>query len=194
MLTPSQFVERWQAEVVARSALPEDLRLVTAPPERIHALALPDDTRRLLTEAGLPESCAPFLGFKDVGRGLPRIGEVYSPGQWTDEEKSRFDHFRMIGSDGAGNPLCVDVRDWRVFLVDHEDRFRTTQFMNSSVPHLAECLLAFQTAPKTDRREALRRVDAPAVDESAFWFYETFVESPATGANVPAAKPWWKFW
>jgi hypothetical protein len=186
--------------VAARSRLPDDQRLVTSPPESLAAgvnARLPEGTRRFLTEAGLPASCAPCLTFDEVGRGLPGIADVFSPGRWSGEERARVDHYRMIGSDGAGNPLCVDVRDGRVYLVDHEDHFRTTQFMNTSVAHLAECLLAFHTAAPADRREALRRVDAPAVDDGAFWFYETAVESTAAGPAAPAIqpkKPWWKIW
>jgi hypothetical protein len=197
MLTPSEFVERWRAEVAARSRLPDDERLVTAPPESLGAGAnarLPDDTRRFLAEAGLPASCAPCLTFDEVGRGLPGIADVFSPGRWSGEERARVEHYRMIGSDGAGNPLCVDARDGRVFLVDHEDHFRTTQFMNTSVAHLAECLLAFHTAAPADRRQALRRVDALAVDDGAFWSYETAPEAPAAAPGAPAKRPWWKIW
>ena len=193
MLTPSEFARRWQAEVVARSKLPDDLRLVTAP-LGFDATGLAEGARRFLVEAGLPESCAPFVGFKDVGRGLPRISDIYSPGRWTAEDTGRVAHFRMIGADGAGNPLCVDVRDGRVVLVDHEDHFRTTQFMNSSVEHLAECLLAYHTTPETDRREALRGVDSAAVEDGAFWIYETSADNQSAHEETPRAKPWWRFW
>ena len=193
MLTPSEFARRWQAEVVARSKLPDDLRLVTAP-LGFDATGLAEGARRFLVEAGLPESCAPFVGFKDVGRGLPRISDVYSPGRWTAEDTGRVAHFRMIGGDGAGNPLCVDVRDGRVVLVDHEDRFRTTQFMNSSVEHLAECLLAYHTTPQTHRRAALHGIDPAAVEDGAFWFHETSADNQSAPVETPRAKPWWRFW
>jgi hypothetical protein len=193
VLTPSEFARRWQAEVVARSKLPDDLRLVTAPPG-FDATGLAEGARRFLVEAGLPESCAPFVGFKDIGRGLPRISDVYSPGHWSVGDATRITHFRMIGGDGAGNPLCVDVRDGRVVLVDHEDHFRTTQFMNSSVEHLAECLLAYHATPATDRREALRRVDPPALEDGAFWFYETSADNRSATVETPPAKTWWRFW
>ena len=111
MLTPSQFAQRWQDEVVAKDALPEDLRLVSAKPEHIDLSGLSEPTQRFLTEAGLPKSCAPFLCFEEIGKGLPRVWEVYSPGQWRPGETERLGHFRMIGSDGAGNPLCIDQRN-----------------------------------------------------------------------------------
>jgi len=193
VLTPSEFARRWQAEVVARSKLPDDLRLVTAP-LGFDATGLAEGARRFLVEAGLPESCAPFVGFKDVGRGLPRISDVYSPGRWTAEDTGRVAHFRMIGTDGAGNPLCFDAHDGRIVLVDHEDHFRTTQFMNSSVEHLAECLLAYHTTPQTHRRAALHGIDPAAVEDGAFWFHETSADNQSTVEETPRAKPWWRFW
>ena len=104
--------------------------------------ALDDDSRSLLEQCGLPRDAGPFLSFEDTAR-MPRVYEVFSPGTWTKPEIVRLGEYRMLGSDGAGNALCLHERSGEVWLLDHEDHFRTRQFMNSSVARLAECLLAY---------------------------------------------------
>ena len=79
----------------------------------------------------------------------------------------------MIGSDGAGNPICLESTTGAVVLLDHEDWFRTRQFVNSNVHQLAECLLAYMGEHDPDRfRSALRRVDPAALAEKSFWWHE----------------------
>lgn len=80
---------------------------------------------------------------------------------------------QMIGSDGAGNPLCVEAPSGAVVLLDHEDRFHTRQYVNSGVGQLAECLLAFTGERDPDRfRAAARAIDPPAMAERSFWWQE----------------------
>ena len=83
----------------------------------------------------------------------------------------------MIGSDGAGNPICIEQGSGAIVLLDHEDLFRTRQFINSGVSHLAECLLAYMGAymgeTDADRfRSAVRAIDPPALAEGSFWWHE----------------------
>ena len=120
MLSPNQFKERWQADVVVREPLIDDLQLVAVPAERLAPLRLPQAAREFLAEAGLPRACAPFLCFEEVSKGLPRLWEVFAPGQWQPHEKAGLEHYLMIGSDGGGNPFCIDERDGKVVMLDHE--------------------------------------------------------------------------
>ena len=196
MITPKEFAARWQAEVVealeapdeVKDQLREDLKLVTPPPERLTALRIPEDARQFLAEAGLPKSCGPFLTFEEVAQGLPRLWEVYSPGQWTARELVPMEPYLMLGSEGAGDPICLDERDGRVVLLDHEIHFREVRaFVNCSLPQLAESLLIYETVPAESRSEELRRIDPPAVEKGAFWWHETRLETQRK-------KPWWKLW
>ena len=203
MLTPAQFTLRWQSEVLARQSLPEDAKLLTLPAQQLASVRLPEAACRFLREAGLPKACAPFLSFEEVGEGLPRIWERYSPGQWHPEERAVFEHYLLLGSDDdAGNPLCIDERDGRVISVEHEllfdPRARTsgTTFVNSGIPELAECLLVFHTTSPPALVDALRRVDPPAVGPGAFWSCQT-IPRREIGGKVWAAltRPLrWKFW
>jgi len=203
MLTPEQFVTRWQAEVLAKSSLPDDEVLVVAPADTLRNLERLESARRFLTSAGLPAACAPCLTFDELAQGLRRVWEVYSHGQWSDEQKSVLNQFGVIGSDGAGNPICLDERDGRVVLLDHELLYHpnacggATMFMNSSLAQLAETLLAFHAElPPPQLLERLRHIDPPAVAEGAFWHYEAMrpaeLDEPEDVAANP--KPWWKFW
>jgi len=91
-------------------------------------------------------------------------------------ERDRVAPYRTIGSDGAGNPLCVEHLTGAVVMLDHEDRFRTRQFINSSVRQLAECLLAYMGEREPERfRAAAHAIDPAAIDERSFWWHEAAV-------------------
>jgi len=104
VIEPSAFVERWR-EIQAKSDEPDDEKLCTA--SQFSTYKLSEDTKRFLKEAGLPASCSPFLSFDDVKR-LPRLWEIFSPGQWEQKLKDRVAPYIMIGSDDAGNAICLD--------------------------------------------------------------------------------------
>jgi hypothetical protein len=124
-------------------------------------------------ERSLPRDAAPCLTFGRAGQPS-RVWEVYgAPSDWSDADRMRLASFRVIGSDGAGNPLCLDQGTGAVWLLDHEDRFRTRQFVNGGIPQLAECLLAYPGERDAERfRSAVRAVDPPALAEASFWSQE----------------------
>ena len=85
----------------------------------------------------------PFLPFDLAALPVP-IWEMFgSSADWSPADRDRLAPYLMIGSDGAGNPICLEQVTGQVILLDHEDRFRTVQFVNSGIHQLAECLLAF---------------------------------------------------
>jgi hypothetical protein len=124
-------------------------------------------------EAVLPDAAAPFLSFGRADRPTP-IWEVFGiPDHWPPAERERLAAFRIIGVDGAGNPLCVEQPGGAIVMLDHEDQFRTRQFVNSGVSQLAECLLAFMGERDPVRfRTAVRELDPPAMAERSFWWHE----------------------
>jgi hypothetical protein len=200
MLTPNQFVQRWNAEALAKSADLDDEQLATLPSRRTADFPrLPEMTRKFLAEAGLPKSCAPFLSFNDLAHGLRHVWDVFSPGQWKPEEKRGLEHYAMIGFDGSDNPICVDERDGRVVAIEHELLFTTNagdrrvMFVNSSVVQLAECLLLVAPPRSNAVLEAIKRIDAPAAVKGAFWSYEA-MDLEDHNLYELCTKPWWKFW
>jgi hypothetical protein len=122
----------------------------------------------------LPDAAAPCVTFKEAA--LPRpIWEAFeSHSDWSIADRERVAPYCMIGSDGAGNPICIEQGTGRVVLLDHENRFHTRQFVNSSVRQLAECLLAYMGEDKPERfKSAVRRIDPSALAEGSFWLQET---------------------
>jgi SUKH-4 immunity protein of toxin-antitoxin system len=124
----------------------------------------------------LPDACAPFVSFKEAVRPRP-IYEVYgSPFDWSSVDRERLAEYRMIGSDGAGNLICIEKRTSVVVLLDHEDWFRTRQFVNSSIRQLAECLLAYMGEHDPTRfQSAVEAIDPAALAEKSFWWHEAAV-------------------
>lgn len=84
----------------------------------------------------------------------------------------------MIDFDGAGSPFCIDERDGRVVLIDHELLFdmkrrnKMVMFVNSGVPELAESLLVYQHSSPKLHQHTLRGIDPPALEKGAFWTYQ----------------------
>jgi hypothetical protein len=197
MLAPDEFRSRWEAEVAAADEFPDEVALCVVPSNQLARVSLPESAREHLVAAGLPKSCAPFLTFEDVSKGLHRIWEVYSPGQWSEAEKKRLEPYLMIGSDDAGNPICIDQRDGRVVVLDHEAALRTVQYVNASLSHLAECLLIFATMACEERLDAIREIDPAAGEPAAFWSDQVAMEMAADADmddNGSVGRPWWKFW
>jgi hypothetical protein len=152
-----------------RDPVPGDSRLVRAPHGLLEEQAFPSDAAHFLVEAGLPRSCAPFLTFEDVALGPLTLVQRYGAHQFRPSELPRLASFYVLGSDGAGNPLCLDTaRNGVIVMLDHEDRFRTQTFVASSVANLAEALLILHTVPHDQFIEKLRPSDPPAAERSAF--------------------------
>src|SRR5262249_37500766 len=106
----------------------------------------------------------------EAARPMPVCDLFGSPSDWSPADRERLAPFRVIGSDGAGNPICLEQPSGSVVLLDHEDRFRTRQFVNSTVRQLAECLLAFMGESDPHRFwSAVQDIDAAALQTGAFW-------------------------
>ncbi len=128
----------------------------------------------------LPGVAAPCLTFERAAKPVP-IWEVYaSPSDWSAQDRARLAPYRMIGSDGAGNPICVEEGSGTIYVLDHEDWFQTRLFVNSGVRQLTECLLAYLGEQDPERfRSAVREIDPPAIAEGTFWWCEAAgLESP----------------
>lgn len=175
--------ERAKAEAAGVPEIADELQLVTAPSEILDNVSFPSNTARFLVDVGLPGSCAPCLSFDDIARGPLPLASHYGPGQFSSADSTFLAKFYVIGSDGAGNPLCVDTsRDGEVVMLDHEDGFRTQTFVASSVMTLAEALLLIQTIPNSEFVERLRSIDPHAADDRSFLPVEAAMLSEDTDA------------
>lgn len=121
----------------------------------------------------LPDSTAPRLTFRQAARPVP-VWEAYADSaDWTQLDRELLAAYRVIGSDGSGNPICVDERSGAVVVLDPDYRFRAMQFVNSSVRQLGECLLAYMGEQDGGRlRAAIESIDPAALAERSFWWQE----------------------
>ena len=189
MPSPKDFVAGWG----------QNDPLIQFPRELLERLTLSDEDKEFLAEAGLPASAAPFLSFS-----APKSGELPTvAGQWG--QPDAFRRYRIIGSDGSGNPIAVDeAGDGEVVCLDHDDKFART-LINTTVRQLAESLLAYRDTiremaakprkgaaegvviPPQARKQLhqrLKKIDPAAMKPGCFWPEETGT-SDAT-ADYPA--------
>jgi hypothetical protein len=184
----SEFIQRW-------TNLPDGYGsdLIRLPSDTVAPVSA--STLNFLIEAGLPESAVPSLRLDGISEGLKPIYEVYGrPQDWSDDEKQRLSPYLLLGDDEGGNPICIDLpNNERVVWVDHEDYFHASRFINSSVSQLAECVLVFAEfilkyqqefgedadvfdgevpiSMIEDLTQQMQRIDPPAIENGAFWFY-----------------------
>ena len=124
-------------------------------------------------ECVLPSSAAPCLSFDDAANALPLLNLFVSLQAYSNADRERLASFRVIGSDGAGNPFCVDRNTGIIWLLDHEDWRRFPQFVNSGVAQLAECLLSYMGEQQPEPfRSFVSSVDPRALGTGSFWWCE----------------------
>jgi hypothetical protein len=178
MLSIKEFVARWGKD---------DIPLMRFPKKAVERLSLSEENKSFLVQAGLPEDAAPFLSFKTPTSGeFPTVAQ-----QW--KQPKVFDAYRVIGSDGSGNPIALDESSsGEVVLLDHENKFARV-LVNKSIQQLAESLLAYRklvrdtqeefgedafldgkTSPAARKalRDELTTVDEAAVKAGCFWHGE----------------------
>jgi hypothetical protein len=99
-------------------------------------LTVDETTIEFLTSIGLPDSAAPFVSFDR--KELRTIEQIYSTGNLAD-------NFLVdIGSDGAGDPICIDMQEnCKIIALDHEDNFER-RFVNTSVRELFAFLTIYK--------------------------------------------------
>lgn len=128
MITSQEFLDKWDEEIYGR---------VDYDAEVINSYSLPQATKNFLIEAGLPESAPPFLTFESsaTGGGV-RLIEKY------DSAETSYSKYIYVGFNGNGHPICIHEENGEVIYLDHDNDHQEI-FINSSIPQLAESLLAY---------------------------------------------------
>jgi hypothetical protein len=188
MITPQQFKQRWES-------VPDD-RLIVFPKSSLSDVRVPSDVRAFLVEVGLPVQAAPFLDFCPPKCGtLERASVVW-------HQPSAFDHYRIIGGNGSGDPVCLDEEaPGQVVYLNHDNYFQRV-LMASSIFALAECLVEFRDAVTgaggdtelvtREQYDALltriRVIDPAASGSGGYWEQEIGCFQPVV------ERSWWQFW
>jgi len=167
-MNPHDFAQKWD-NYLTRTGLPMEFPLHRLPSfdTRISTVS-----SEFLTLVGLPS--AGEFQFTSLETGLRPLGS-----------------FLILGIRAGGDPVCLDTAHQdRVVLLDHENSFAVAEFVNSSVVHLAECILAFQEMIEEFQKEdedaelyegnvplllveqtmsRFRQIDPNSVGENAYW-------------------------
>lgn len=176
MNTLNNFVSRWNAMLVEVDA-PSPDKFFRLPDGDYSFLGA--DELQLLREIGLPQSCSSFT-LDGVEDGMPRVDEVYGPNDeqlWSRIGRASVARFRMLGDDGSGNPLVLNIESHEIELLDHEGSFVPFDLAGSSLAQFMECLLVFTRvesfAPDVDvaaLQAQLRAIDPQLADRNGYWF------------------------
>ena len=140
MLTSQEFRERWCGNDDSES-------LVVFPPNALAGIAISEESKVFLMTGGLPKSAAPFLDFDAPDHGaLQTAAELW-------QLAPEYNRYRIVGSNGSGDPVCIDeLLDAHVVYLNHDYNFHRV-LINSSVPQLAESLLAFRHLVRETQRQ-----------------------------------------
>ena len=93
-------------------------------------------TIEYLINCGLPDGCAPGLSFNNCDKAtIPTPNDIFN---LSFEE---LNDFLMIGSNGCGDPVCIDLNSNNEIVYLNHDNYFERVFMNSSVIQLAECII-----------------------------------------------------
>ena len=195
-MEPEVFKEAWGEDSLSLLVAYDSLSLKELP--------ISERSKAFLSRAGLPNSCAPFLGFNEkiYSESLRNIKEVLAL------QNDDFIHHYVIGS-GDGEIIYLDSQDGdKIKMMDvayaHRVDSRNTsavhpayipqKFMNSSVAHLAHCLLIYRqfvsrvraarnhqsfveiepTAQELDKlRMDLLKADPNCLSDKSFWAIAT---------------------
>lgn len=129
-----EWIDRWATKSGGSVVTNEEL--IRFPEQMLESVELRDGDRSLLTQAGLPDSAAPFLSFGPQSGLLGALRDSGDPPPNTDG-------YVEIGFNGSGDPICLEASTGSVWYLNHDDGFRAV-FVNSSVEQLTEFLLLFR--------------------------------------------------
>lgn len=112
----------------------------------IESSNLSEKTKEFLKD-GFPNSAAPYLGFDSIGDTLLESVYAYYEDDTIDiTSRSCI----MFGSDAYGDMICIDPdHNDRIVILNHEEGFQISGFMNSSIEELYQCLKLYRVFIKT---------------------------------------------
>ncbi len=96
-------------------------------------------TNDFLINCGLPNSCAPGLSFNDSEQTT-----IQTPNQVLHIDFDELNDYLMIGNNGSGDPICIDLNNENEIVYLNHDNYFQRIYMNSSVHQLTECIIRYR--------------------------------------------------
>jgi hypothetical protein len=145
------------------------------------------ETLTFLMTYGLPAEVAPFLSFDQI-----QEPQLKTPGQIFNIEIPIADSCLMFGSNGSGDPICIDMLNHgEIIYLNHDHHFDRI-FINENIFKFACCLIKYRDfiqslidevteeyPNKKFRAEKLEEfkndlitIDPSCLNEGSFWFDE----------------------
>lgn len=118
-----------------------EVRLYTYKPSQLDNLPLSKATINFLVNCGLPDSCAPGLSFDNCNAStIPTPNQIFD----IDIDIEELNDFLMIGSNGSGDPICIDLKNENeIVYLNHDNGFERIH-MNSSIHQFTECVIRYR--------------------------------------------------
>ncbi len=148
---------------------------------------LAQDTIEFLLECGLPNQAAPCLNFNsNYLSNIPTVNE------WFEINFEGLNDYVVIGSNGSGDPVCIDLKKGNeIVFLNHDNDFERI-FINSSIKKFANCLIVYAEFIITTNasvssnylngnfnheefkklKEDLYNIDSNCLDNNTMWYYE----------------------
>lgn len=116
-----------------------DEGLYTYTPSQLGNSRLLETTIDFLITCGLPDSCAPGLSFDQC-----KNSTIPTPNQVFNIDIDELNDYLMIGSNGSGDPVCIDLNNNNEIVYLNHDNYFERVYMNGSVQQLTECIIRYK--------------------------------------------------
>lgn len=177
-MTPKEYQQYWKKQRYI-----EFYKLV---PEKIDAAKITAETLSFLITYGIPSSAPPMLNFDDS-----YFYNFQQPDEYYGFEDLSLSNYIIIGSNGSGDPLCVDTeKNEEIVYLNHDNDFERI-FINSSLQSLMFCVTAYSkfidkvnatdssnyingkiTAQQREQiTDELLRIDARILEKNSLWAF-----------------------
>lgn len=171
MISPERFISEWGTDELIRNSL-----------NAFNNTNIPEASRDFLVKAGLPKDTVLQLSFDRPEDELPRLWDAFH-----DQYDLPIEYNRYLAIGVGYVPIvCLDEKEGGgIYAIDVAGH-HSNSFMNSSVPQLAETLLAWrsstnwaeQNEPNDEEamehaqrlEQTIQRIDARAIEEKdSYW-------------------------
>jgi len=114
-------------------------KLYTYSPSHIDKAKVNDETFTFLTTCGFPSDVAPSLNFGEI-----QDDKLLTPNQVFRLDFEGLNDYLMFGSNGFGDPICVDtIKRNQIVYLSHDNYFESV-FINNNILQFAVCLTKYR--------------------------------------------------
>ncbi len=106
--------------------------------EKIDSSGIGKETFTFLSSYGVPHNIAPCLTFDE-----DCFYDFKTPGQYFGIDEPTLDHYFVIGTEGNGDPICIDISSNDQIVSLNHDNDWIPLYMNSNIAKCMFCLVVY---------------------------------------------------